>query len=109
MKRALQGNRICPICRTKITNSTKIHYEIKTPRKNFENQKELANEEEVNQEKKCENEDSIRTKRKLIEENVKISEENLRLKDLLNDLKRSYEELHSEIDIKITQFEEICV
>ncbi len=104
MKRALQGNRICPICRTNITNNTKIHYEIKTPRKILEKEKtSLEND------KKEDCDDSISTTRKLIEENIILGDENQRLREFINEIKKRYGDLQKEIDEKINEFTQICV
>jgi len=100
----LQGNRICPICRTNIINNTKIHYEIKTPRKTLEKEKTSSDND-----KKEELDESISTTRKLIEENIKLGDENQRLKDLINEIKKRYGDLQQEIDHKITEFSDICV
>jgi len=104
LKRALQGNRICPICRTNITNNTKIHYEIKTPRKTLYTEK-TSFEDDKNED--CE--ESINKTRKLIEENIKLSDENERLKQLINEIKKRYGDLQKDIDEKIAEFTEICV
>ena len=47
--------------------------------------------------------------RKLIEENVKLSDENQRQKNLIDEIKIKYNELENQIDIKIDEFKEICV
>jgi len=104
LKRALQGNRICPICRTNITNNTKIHYEIKTPRKTLGTEKTSFEDD-----KKEDCEESINKTRKLIEENIKLSDENQRLKQLINEIKKRYGDLQKDIDEKIAEFTEICV